>query len=121
MAGNVLERIASLGPKRSQPLHEQAPVHLAPERPVDLLLLAAILGLVVVGTVEVYSSSAVYGLKKMGDAGYFLKRQLGWLGLGMLALWAGTATDHRWLRRTSHWLLLAAIAALVAVLVFGAR
>jgi cell division protein FtsW len=118
MTGEGLTRVRSAG--RSQRLEEQAPVILAPERPVDVVLLAAVLALVALGTIEVYSSSAVYALKKSGDAAYFLKRQLGWVTIGLVALWIGTATDHRWLRRRAHWLLLAAVAALVAVLFVGA-
>ena len=121
MTGEGLKRVVPLiGKRRSQRLDEQAPVILAPERPVDLILLAAVLALVTLGTIEVYSSSAVYALKKSGDAAYFLKRQLGWLTIGMCALWVGVATDHRWLRRRSHWLLLAAVGSLIAVLFVGA-
>jgi len=119
MPGEGLKRASLAGTRRSTRLDEQAPVILAPERPVDLVLLAAVLGLVVVGTIEVYSSSAVYALKKSGDASFFLKRQLIWLALGMAALWIGVATDHRWLRRRAHWLLLGAVGALVAVLFVG--
>jgi cell division protein FtsW len=121
MTGEGLKRVVPvIGRRRSQRLEEQAPVVLAPERPVDLVLLAAILGLVALGTIEVYSSSAVYALKKSGDAAYFLKRQLGWLTIGACALWFGVATDHRWLRRRSHWLLLASVGSLIAVLFVGA-
>jgi cell division protein FtsW len=120
MTGEGLTRVRSAGQRRSQRLEEQAPVILAPERPVDVVLLAAVLALVALGTIEVYSSSAVYALKKSGDAAYFLKRQLGWLAIGMGALWIGAVTDHRWLRRRAHWLLLASLASLVAVLFFGA-
>lgn len=119
MTGEGLQRAGTAGLRR-QPLDEQAPVLFAPERPVDVVLLAAVLGLVAVGTVEVFSSSAVYALKRSGDSAYFLKRQMAWLSFGLLALWMGAATDHRWLRKRSHWLLLGAIGALVAVLAVGA-
>ncbi|HUS63256.1 MAG TPA: putative lipid II flippase FtsW [Kofleriaceae bacterium] len=101
-------------------LAEQAPVVEAPARPVDLVLLAAVLALVALGTIEVYSSSAVYALKRSGDAAYFLKRQLVWVGLGVGALWLGANTDHRWLRRRTYALLGAGLFALVAVLLIGA-
>ena len=123
MSGEVLSRASTSPPplsRRPQPLEEQAPVVLAPERPVDVVLLAAVLGLVALGTVEVFSSSAVYALKKSGDASYFLKRQMVWLSVGMVAMWLGAVVDHRWLRRRSHWLLLGAIGLLVAVLGAGA-
>jgi cell division protein FtsW len=121
MTGEEMRRAGtSAGLRRPQPLEEQAPVLLAPERPVDMILLAAVLALVALGTVEVFSASAVYALKRSGDAAYFLKRQMAWLSLGLVALWIGAVTDHRWLRRRAHWLLAAALAALVAVLFAGA-
>src|SRR5690606_33836646 len=91
-----------------------------PPRPLDLWLLAAVLGLLVIGTIEVYSSSAVYALKKTGDATYFLDRQLVYVALGAAALWLGARTDHRWLKRRTYLLLCGSLAALVAVLLVGA-
>jgi len=108
------------GRARKPPLAERAPVVESPGRPIDLVLLAAVMGLVVVGTIEVYSSSAVYALKKSGDGAYFLKRQLLWVGLGLGALWLGARTDHRWLSRRTYSLLAVSLAALVAVLFLGA-
>ncbi len=107
-------------PRKRAPLAEQAPVVESPGRPIDLALMAAVMGLVVIGTIEVYSSSAVYALKRSGDGAYFLKRQLLWVGLGLGAMWLGARTDHRWLARRTYTLLVAALAALVAVLLFGA-
>src|SRR5688572_14729753 len=107
-------------PRKGAAITERAPVVESAARPVDLILLAAALGLVVIGTIEVYSSSAVYALKKSGDSIYFLKRQLLWVALGLGALWLGARTDHRWLSRRTHTLLVAALAALAAVLFVGA-
>ncbi|HLU64822.1 MAG TPA: putative lipid II flippase FtsW [Kofleriaceae bacterium] len=101
-------------------LSAQAPVVETPPRPLDLWLLAAVLGLLVIGTIEVYSSSAVYALKKTGDATYFLDRQLVYVALGAAALWLGARTDHRWLKRRTYLLLCGSLAALVAVLLVGA-
>lgn len=108
------------GRARKPPLAERAPVVESPGRPIDLVLLAAVMGLVVIGTIEVYSSSAVYALKKSGDSAYFLKRQLLWVGLGLGALWLGARTDHRWLSRRTYSLLALSLGALVAVLFVGA-
>jgi len=118
--GEGLRRVETTGRGRAQPLAEQAPIASVPDRPLDLVLLAAVLALVAIGTIEIFSSSAVYALKKSGDGSLFLKRQIIWVAIGMVALWFGVATDHRWLRKWSHGLLLAAIGALVAVLFFGA-
>lgn len=106
--------------RKKAPLGERAPVVESPGRPIDLALLAAVMALVVIGTIEVYSSSAVYALKRSGDAAYFLKRQLLWVALGLGAMWLGARTDHRWLARRTYTLLVLSLAALVAVLLVGA-
>ncbi len=99
---------------------QQAPIVEVPARPMDLWLLAIVLALLVIGSVEVFSSSAVYALKKHGDSFYFLKRQLGWLTLGLGAMCVGAMSDYRWLRRWTYPLLLTSLALLGGVLVFGA-
>src|SRR5688500_5405019 len=88
------------------PMTDQGPVVVSPGRPIDLVLLAAVLALVVIGTIEVFSSSAVYALKKSGDSTYFLKRHLVYFALGLGALWLGARTDHRWLARRTYTLLI---------------
>jgi len=100
-------------------LRAQSPIVELPERPLDLWLLGALLVLVVVGTLEVFSSSAVYAFKKHGDSTYFLKRHLAYAAMGFLAMWLGVRFDYRWLRRRTYALLLAALALLIGVLVLG--
>lgn len=99
---------------------QQAPIVEVPTRPLDLWLLVVLLGLLVVGSVEVFSSSAVYALKKHGDSFFFLKRQMAWLTLGSGALALGAVCDHRWLRRWTYPLLLISLILLGGVLAFGA-
>ncbi len=89
-------------------------------RPLDMWLLAALLGLLVIGSIEVFSSSAVYALKKHGDSFFFLKRQVAWLSLGIGALALGSIGDYRWLRRWTYPLLVISLSLLVGVLIFGA-
>lgn len=101
-------------------LSAQAPVVEEPERGLDLWMIAAVAGLLVIGTVEVYSSSAVYALKRFGNSSYFLWRQLGFVAVGVAALWLGSRTDYRWLRRWTYTLLLGALVLLVGVLAAGA-
>jgi cell division protein FtsW len=112
---------AEAPPPRKPPpaVAAQTPIVELPERPLDLWLVAAVLGLVTIGTVEVFSSSAVYAVDHYGDSFYFLKRQLIWLGLGLGAFWWGANTDYRWLRRWTYPLLFGAIFLLVAVLFVG--
>jgi len=101
------------------PVKNQAPVVDLPSRPLDLWLLAALLGLLLLGSIEVFSSSAVYALKKYGDSFFFLKRQLAWLGLGLGALFLGSCGNYRWLRRWTYPLLALSLLLLVSVLLVG--
>ncbi len=102
-------------------LAAQAPIVEVPERKVDLVLLAAVLTLLVIGTVEIFSSSAVYALKRYGDSTFFVRRQLIWLGLGFIGLYFGATSDYRWLRRWTYPLLAASITMLILVLFIGAN
>lgn len=97
-------------------LTAQTPIVELPERSYDLWLVAAVFGLLTLGTIEVFSASAVFGLKKHGDAMHFLSRQLVWLFLGAGVLWYGAQTDYRWLRRWTYPLLAVTILMLIAVL-----
>ena len=98
------------------PRVERTPAVDLPERSYDLILLASVLILLVIGTVEIFSASAVLGLKKHGDSMFFVKRQLVWLTLGTGALWFGAYVNYRWLQRFTYALLLATFLLLVAVL-----
>lgn len=52
----------------------------------DFPLFIAILAICAFGLVMMYSASYYYGLTKMGDGAYFLKRQAIFLGIGMVGL-----------------------------------
>ncbi len=97
------------------------PVEVEPERGIDLWLLAGISGLIVFGVVLVYSTSAVYALRKYGDSAYFLKRQLVFVSLGAVSLWIGAITDYRWIRRWTYPLLAFAFLLLASVLFLGGK
>jgi cell division protein FtsW len=116
----VPERLEEERAPAAVPTLSRQSLPIEASRSVDLILLAAVLGLLALGTIEIYSSSAVYAFKKTGDANYFLNRQLVYLALGLSAMWLGAATDHRWLRRFAYPLLFAALGLLVGVLAFGA-
>jgi cell division protein FtsW len=107
---------ASLKTPIVAPVPEPAP---APRH--DVVLFAAVMGLVGFGLVMVYSASAVYATQKFGSATYFLKRDLLWTALGLGALTAGMRIDFGAYRRWSYAMLIASIAMLAAVLVVGAR
>jgi len=98
----------------------EVPIVEIESRPLDLWLLAALLGLLIVGSIEIFSSSAVYAFKRYGDSFYFLKRQFVWLALGMGSLMLGSVGNYRWLRRWTYPLLAISLFLLVGVLLFGA-
>lgn len=87
-----------------------------PERPYDLVLLAAVLSLLGLGTVEIYSATAADSLTRWGDGAHYLARQVGYAAVGGLALWLGTRIDYRRLRTLCYPLLGFALILLVVVL-----
>lgn len=99
----------------------QVTVADAPPRPYDVLLIGAVLGLLTIGTLAIYASTATTALREHGDAAFFLKRQVMWMSLGAAALWAGARFDYRNLRALTYPLLLVALVLLTAVLFMPAR
>lgn len=66
----------------------------------DRALLATISGLVVMGLVMIYSSSAVVALTHKGSPNFFLLRQAMWAVVGFAALFVTLKIDyHRWKNR----------------------
>jgi len=85
----------------------------------DPLLFGAVAALCLGGLVVIYSASSVAALEAYGDAAYFLKRQLVWVGLGGIGLAAASRIHYRTWRRLVPWLLLLSVASLTAVLIPG--
>ena len=85
----------------------------------DLPLLAAVLSLLAVGLVAVFSASSVTGLLERGDAAYYFKRQLLWAVAGTAAMTVASQFDYHRLRLVTLTLLLVSVAGLVLVLVVG--
>ena len=75
-----------------------------------LLLLVLPLLLTAAGLVMVYSSSAILGLTRYQDSGYFFSRQVFRTGLGVVVLLLASRLDLRRLERWSPWILGAAAA-----------
>src|SRR5262249_5397356 len=81
-------------PAAAQIVQVQHPSATLPARPYDLVLIVAVLGLLGIGTVEIYSATAAEGLTKQhGDSLFFLVRQLMFAGIGGVALWFGARLD----------------------------
>lgn len=61
----------------------------------DKSLLIIMLILIAFGSIMIYSASAVISFRKYGDSFYFLKRQLLWCFLGMIAFMIAHSADYR--------------------------
>lgn len=92
--------------------------YAAPVR-FDPLLLCAVLALVALGLVMVYSASAILAQDKLNDSTYFLKRQVVAAGLGVVAMAVSMRVGWRRLARLAYPLLLIAVVLLIAVLIPG--
>ena len=82
----------------------------------DRALLLAVAALSAFGLVMVFSASEVQGWLWFHNAAYYFERQLIWLVLGLVLLWAGAHLDYHRLRPLAWPLGLAAVALMVLVL-----
>lgn len=85
----------------------------------DMVLLGTILALLAIGFIMVYSSSAVRGYIQFDDSYHFLKMEIIWAGMGLVAMILSMMVDLRLLRRFAKPVLYIAIALLVAVKIPG--
>ncbi|PWU05515.1 MAG: putative lipid II flippase FtsW [Verrucomicrobia bacterium] len=79
------------------------------------ILLIAVFGLLVLGIVMLFSTSA-FAQDSHGDTYYFVKRQFVWLGIGMFCCLAGALIDYHWWEKT--WAVWLGISLLLLVLCF---
>jgi rod shape determining protein RodA len=86
---------------------------------LDWVLLLAVLGLLVVGTLMVWSTTSTRDLLTGGDPTAYLRKQLVNVAIGGVLMVLVTATDHRWVRILAPLVYLASIAGLVLVLTMG--
>ncbi|MGH2454010.1 MAG: putative lipid II flippase FtsW [bacterium] len=90
-----------------------------PRRTPDPYLFAAVVALIGIGIVMIYSASAIVALDQFGEATVFLKKQFLWSLLSLGAMAVTLTIRYERLRRATPFLLLLAVVALVAVLVPG--
>ena len=83
----------------------------------DMWLFAAVVALVSVGVVMVYSASAILATDRFHDPYFFLKKQLFWAVLGFGCLWAAMTLNYRILERIMLPLLVVSLVLLILVLV----
>jgi cell division protein FtsW len=108
-------------PATAQVVAIQHPSATLPERAFDLWLLFAVLGLLGIGTIAIYSSTAADGLTRFHDAHFYLERQITFVGVGGLAMWVGARIDYRKLRRWTYPLLMLSMLLLAVALLAPAR
>ncbi len=85
--------------------------------PPDAILFISVACLVAIGMVMVFSASSTTAYAVHHDVAYFFKRQLMWLGLGLVAAWIAFRIDYTQLRRYAPILFIVTTLALFAVLV----
>jgi cell division protein FtsW len=79
------------------------------------ILFVAVLGMLVVGIVMLFSTSA-FAKDSHGDVYFFVKRQAVWLGIGLVACTAAALLDYHFWQRT--WLIWFGLAFVTLVLCF---
>ena len=90
-------------------------------RRTDLPLLVLTLVLVAVGLGMLYSTSAIMAQDRYDDSLYFLKRQLMWSGLGLVAMWVAASVPYPAQRRLALPAMGFVLLLLVVVLVAGKK
>lgn len=86
-------------------------------RPCDRVLLTCVLVLLLIGILMVFSSSFYYSLQRFSDPYYFLKKELLWAGVGLVAM---TVFTHLRYQRLKKWAVpgLAVLFALLVAVLF---
>lgn len=89
------------------------------KKTADLTIFLAVIGLLSIGIVMVFSSSAIVAYARYNDSYYFLKKQLMWGFFGLLAMFFTMKADYRGWRKWSKPFFLISVAMLVLVLIPG--
>jgi len=92
---------------------------LARTRRLDLSLLLPVIGLVALGVVMVYSSSAFLGAERYQSEYFFLKRHAFRLAIGIAILIVAARIDYHAYLRAAPWALGASMVLLVVLLAVG--
>src|SRR5579875_849924 len=86
---------------------------------IDPWLLIVVMALLCIGVVMVYSASSFIAANYEGDAAYYFKRELMWVGLGLVVMLVTMRVDYRYWRRLSLAGMLVILPLLIIVLRFG--
>lgn len=85
----------------------------------DILIIISTILLLGIGVIMVYSSSAILAYHEMGDYAYYVKRQLIFAVLGIIAMFATMNLDYWIFRKWSKVLLISCFILLLIVLIPG--
>ncbi|MDZ7543121.1 stage V sporulation protein E, partial [Clostridium perfringens] len=90
---------------------------------IDYSMLCAILILLFIGVVMVYSSSSYYALYETESKSteFFFKKEVLWTIVGIAAMIFTMSIDYHFYKRITPWLVIGTIVCLVAVLFIGAE
>jgi rod shape determining protein RodA len=86
---------------------------------IDWILLLAVLGLVTLGSLLVWSATSHREDLTGGDPTAYLKKQLVNVAIGLVLMVIVLATDHRWVRIVAPFVYLGSVLGLVMVLMMG--
>ena len=104
--------------RRVPPRRRRAPALRATRlAPPDLVLFAVIAALVAIGLIMIYSASSATAYATYRDTAYYLKRQLLWLVVALVAAFLAYRIDYRKLRSVAPFGIALAFVGLAAVLV----
>lgn len=84
---------------------------------IRISILATVTLLLAIGTVMIYSSSAIYAYEKFNDSLFFLKRHLLFLCVGLALSFIALGVDKRLIQKVAKPMLLVSLALLVLVLI----
>ncbi|MGZ8742607.1 MAG: rod shape-determining protein RodA [Nocardioides sp.] len=86
---------------------------------VDWILMLAVAGLLILGSLLVWSATSHRDLLTDGDPQAYLKKQLVNIAIGIVLAVMVTATDHRWVRILAPLVYVGSVVGLLLVLVMG--
>ncbi len=109
---SVMTSVRSRGPRLEAPTRVR-------RRQLDWLLVLAVVGLLVLGSVMVWSATAARESLTGDDPQAYLKKQLVNIAIGVVLAVLVAATDYRWVRMLAPLVYVASVVGLVLVLVMG--
>ena len=86
--------------------------------PPDWILLGTTMAIIALGLMMVYSSTSDMGYREHGDAAYFFRRQVWWMLVGLVAMFAAARMPYRYWQVLSIPMMAVTLLMLVFLVVF---